>query len=242
MAVAHKTVSDRTDVFTIDSYDLVVTDEPWPWAVDNASAVKRFWKKALVDKPSMFNGHVLVMGQYTVADACLSGDIHKTDFASLQYFKDKGLPADAGVRNVFGCAVVRSVEGHLLFGRMASHTAASGRVYPMAGTPDLEDVKDNRLDIEGSIRRELREETGLLAADGTRQPGYLLIENGGMCAICAILDFEETSRDLKSRMMGNIDMQDDPELDEIVVFRRAAFHVHHRMPGFARILVQHLLE
>ena len=180
MAVAGRALPDQSDVSVIESYDLSVTDEPWPWAVDNASAVKRFWKKALVDKPSMFNGHVLVMGQYSVADACLSGTILKTDFASLQYFKDKGLPAEAGVRNVFGCAVVRSLEGHLLFGRMASHTAASGRVYPMAGTPDLEDVRDNRLDIEGSIRRELHEETGLLAADAKRQPGYLLIENGGL--------------------------------------------------------------
>jgi len=182
------------------------------------------------------------MGEHKTAGGCLSGAVHKTDFASFLYWKDKGLPQEAGVRNVFGCAVVRSAEGHLLFGRMAPYTAASGRVYPMAGTPDLEDIKDGKLDIEGSLQRELREEAGLIAADATRLPGYLLIENAGMSALCAVFDFDAPSRDLKVAMLGHIDMQDEPELDEIVVFRRAGFHVHHRMPGFARVLVQHLLE
>lgn len=242
MAVARSTVTGGEGISSLDTCELQVTDEPWEWAADNAPAVKRFWNKALVDKPSLFNGQVLVMGEHNVAGGCLIGTVHKTDYASFLYYKNKGLPEAAGVRNVFGCAVVRSVEGHLLFGRMAPYTASSGRVYPMAGTPDLEDVKDGKLDIEGSIVRELQEEAGLTATDAIRQPGYLLIENAGMSALCAVLDFDASSRDLKLRMMRHIDMQDEPELDDIVVFRRAAFHVHHRMPGFARMLVQNLLE
>ncbi len=242
MALAKKRSAEQTEIVNLRSYDLAVSDSPWKWATDNAPAVKRFWKKAIVEKPSMFNGQVLVMGGHEVVDGCLSGSVHKTDFASLLYFKDRGLPEEASVRNVFGCAVVRSVEGHLLFGRMAPYTAASGRVYPMAGTPDPEDIVAGKLDIEGSLQRELQEEAGLNAADATRQPGYLMIEDAGMVALCAVFDFEVSSRDLKARMMRHVDMQDEPELDEIVVFRRAAFHVHHRMPGFARILVQHLLD
>lgn len=242
MAVAGKTAVEQTEILSVQSCDLDVTEAPWTWAEDNAAAVKRFWKKALVDKPALFNGQVLVMGQHTISNGCLTGEVHKTDYASFLYCKDKGLPAEAGIRNVFGCAVVRSREGHLLFGRMAPYTATSGRVYPMAGTPDLEDIKDGKLDIEGSMQRELLEEAGLSTADATRQPGYMLIEDAGMSAVCAVFDFDAPSRDLKARMMAHIDLQDEPELDEIVIFRRAGFHVHHRMPGFARILVQHLLE
>jgi 8-oxo-dGTP pyrophosphatase MutT (NUDIX family) len=121
-----------------------------------------------------------------------------TDYASFLYWKDKKLPADAGVANVFGCAVVRSGDGHLLFGRMAAHTAASGRVYPMAGTPDMEDVKDGKLDIEGSIVRELMEEAGLEASDAHREPGYLLVEDGGMCSLNAVFTFDAPSRELKA--------------------------------------------
>lgn len=231
-----------TQVIQIDGYDLPVAEESWTWADENAAAIKRFWSKAQAERPALFNGHVLVMAAHELRDGVLAGNVLKTDFASFLYWKDKGLPAEAGVRNVFGCAVVRSGDGHLLFGRMAPHTAASGRVYPMAGTPDLEDLKDGKLDIEGSIVRELMEEAGLDAADATRQPGYLLVEDGGMCSLNAVLTFDAPSRELKTRMMEHIDTQEQPELDEIVVFRRAAFHVHHRMPGFARTLVQHLLD
>jgi hypothetical protein len=34
-------------------------------------------------------------------------------------------------------------------------------------------------------------------------------------------------------------MRDDHELDEVVIFRRRAFVCHHRMPEFARMLVDH---
>jgi len=242
MAVAGRKADPGSEVIALQSCDLAVTEAAWGWAEDNASAVKRFWNKAIVDKPAMFNGQVLVMGQHQLSDGCLRGEVHRTDFASFLYCKDKGLPADSGVRNVFGCAVVRSRDGHLLFGRMAPGTATGGRVYPMAGTPDLQDIRDGRLDIEGSMRRELQEEAGLSTEDAVRQAGYLLIENAGMSAVCAVFDFDAPSRELKACMTRHIDMQDEPELDDIVVFRRAAYHVHHRMPGFARILVQHLLE
>jgi 8-oxo-dGTP pyrophosphatase MutT (NUDIX family) len=231
-----------TEVIQIEGYDLPLTEEPWAWADENASAIKRFWSKAQAEKPSMFNGPVLVMNGHGVRDGVLAGHALKTDFASFLYWKDKGLPDEAGVRNVFGCAVVRSGDGHLLFGRMAPHTAGSGRVYPMAGTPDLEDIMDGKLDIEGSIVRELMEEAGLDAADAARAPGYVLVEDGGMCSLNAVFTFDAPSRELKARMMSHIEMQEASELDEIVVFRRAAFHVHHRMPGFARTLVQHLLD
>ena len=78
--------------------------------------------------------------------------------------------------------------------------------------------------------------------DANRQPGYVLIEDAGMMALCAVLDFDAPSRDLKAKMMLHIDTQELSELDDIVVFRRAAFHVHHRMPGFARTLVQYLIN
>ena len=231
-----------TEVIQIEGYDLPLLEAPWAWAEENAAAIKRFWNKIHAEKPSMFNGPVLVMSGHDLRDGVLTGNALQTDFASFLYWKDKGLPAEAGVRTVFGCAVVRSGDGHLLFGRMGPHTAASGRVYPMAGTPDPEDLKDGKLDIEGSIVRELFEEAGLDAAQSSRAPGYLLVEDGGMCSLNAVFTFDAPSRELKARMMTHIEMQEQSELDEIVVFRRAAFHVHHRMPGFARTLVQHLLD
>ena len=242
MAVARKTNTIDTPVRHVVSCDLTVNDMAWDWAHANDAAIKRFWKKAVAEKPALFNGVILLLANHTIVENHLSGEILKTDFASFLYWKDQGLPKDAGVQNIFGCAVVRSSEGHLLFGHMAPHTAAAGRVYPMAGTPDADDIKDGKVDLEGSISRELQEEAGLSVDDANRQPGYVLIEDAGMMALCVVLDFDAPSRDLKAKMMLHIDTQELSELDDIVVFRRAAFHVHHRMPGFARTLVQHLID
>ncbi len=229
-------------VVEINACDLTVTEAPWAWAEENAAAIRRFWNRAVAEKPAMFNGGILMLCRHDIDDGVFHGEVLKTDFASLLYWKDKAMPDDAGVRNVFGCAVVRSSDGHLLFGHMGAHTAVAGRVYPMAGTPDLNDIADGKLDIEGSISRELQEESGLKAEDANRHPGFLYIEDGGMSALCAVFEYDSPSRELKTRMMQHIDLQDESELDDIVVFRRAAFHVHHRMPGFARTLVQHLLD
>ena len=177
------------DVIQIDGYDVPLSGEAWAWAGDNAAAIKRFWARAHAEKPAMFNGDVLVLSDHAIGNGILTGCALTTDFASFLYWKDKGLPLDAGVRNVFGCAVVRSGDGHLLFGHMAPHTAGSGRVYPMAGTPDPSDASEGKLDLEGSIVRELKEESGLDAADATRSPGYLLVEDGGMCSLNAVFTF-----------------------------------------------------
>lgn len=242
MGGAGVTMAHMGEVIQISGYDLCVGEHEWAWASKNAAGIKRYWKRAQVEKPAMFNGEILLLADWKLNADTLRGTAVQTDFASFLYWKDKGMPEDAGVLNVFGCAAVRSSDGHLLFGRMGPQTAGSGRVYPMAGTPDLDDIRDGKLDLEGSIVRELKEEAGLDAEAAARKDGYQLVVEGGMCALVAELVFDAPSRDLKAQMMRHIDTQDEPELDEIVVFRRAAFHVHHRMPLFARTLVQHMLD
>jgi hypothetical protein len=46
---------------------------------------------------------------------------------------------------------------------------------------------------------------------------------------------------LRQRIKTYLDTSDEPELDEVVVFRRRAFARHHRMPEYARMLIDHLL-
>ena len=227
-------------VIPISAVDIRAGAAAWAWAEENAVRIARAWKQAQGANPALYDGRVLMLAHHEVADGRLVGETVETGFSAFLTWKEQGMP-EAGVRNVFGCAVVMSGDGHLLFGRMGPATAGAGRVYPMAGTPEPADLKDGSLDIEGSIVRELREETGLDAGEAKRDAGYLMIEEAGLLALAAVLRFEAPSRELKGRMMAHIETCEHEELDEIVVFRRAAFHVHHRMPGFARILVQHLI-
>lgn len=229
-------------VIPISGAEIAATDAPWEWAAENRGKISRHWKKLTGLNPALWNGPVhMLKDDYRVLDGQLTGNTLRGDFASLLCWREMGWPEAAGVCNGFGSAVLVSAEGHLLMGRMAPHTANAGLVYPFGGSLDDGDVKDGRIDLEGSIARELAEETGLAMARMKRDPGYLLVRDGARLSFCAVLRPDAPSALLRARIEAHLAAQERPEHDGIIIFRRAAFGAHHRMPGFARLILSHLL-
>jgi 8-oxo-dGTP pyrophosphatase MutT (NUDIX family) len=218
----------------------VVAPERWKYESENQSQIERFWKKACEEKPALHNGEVYMLTQWSLKEDRLEGVVQPATYASFLHWRDRGYP-ETGARNCFGSSILLSREGHLLFGRMASHTATAGLVYPIGGSFGEEDVNEQMLHVETNIERELLEETGLRPKDAQRQEGYVCVEEGPRIALAAIFRFDCTSGELRQRIQSYLHMCDDPELDEMVIFRRRAFARHHRMPEFARVLIDHFL-
>ena len=150
--------------------------------------------------------------------------------------------ADPGppVYNCFGSAVVRSRDGALLYGRMAAHTLNPGKIYPPGGSLEPDDVQaDGRVDVMGSIVRELKEETGLDAADA-RDGGLLLIHDGPRIAIAQLYDFDLDAAELAAKANAYLASQQDDELDGIEIIASSS-QIDARMPPFAAKLARHLL-
>lgn len=229
-------------VIPIIEAEIAASGAAWEWAEARKAKVQRYWKKTQAANPFLFNGPIhMLADDYVIADGRLTGRCLRSDYASLLYWREEGFPP-AGVLNGFGSAVLLSAEGHVIFGRMAAHTANAGKVYPFGGSLDDDDIRGASVDIEGSIARELCEETGIAVSETARAPGLLFLRDGALACFAACFRMDAPSAAIRARIELHLETTEKPELDGVVVFRRAAFTAHHRMPGFARSLVQHLLQ
>lgn len=219
---------------------LTVAPERWTFESKNHSRIEKFWERASGENPTLHNGQVYMLTQWSLKSDRLEGMVQPASYASFLYWRERGYP-ETGARNCFGSSILQSREGHVLFGRMAPRTATAGLVYPVGGSFGDEDVREGMLHVDTNIERELLEETGLRPQQARREGGYIGVEEGPRISLAARFVFDCTSSDLRQRIQNHLDMCDDPELDEIVIFRRRTFARHHRMPEFARMLIDHLL-
>jgi 8-oxo-dGTP pyrophosphatase MutT (NUDIX family) len=104
-------------------------------------------------------------------------------------------------------------------GEMGQHTANAGRIYFPSGTPDLDDVRGDALDIEGSVAREVEEETGLAPADYRPAAHWDCIYTGPSVAMIRLLRVELPAEALRARIEANLARQHQPELAGIHLVR-----------------------
>ena len=124
----------------------------------SAANVVRFAEQQRL-KPHLWNGRVLLGRDPVFAGDRLSASYFETDFASFLAWRDWGFP-DKEVFNGFGMGALLASDGAFVCGVMGEQTANAGRIYFPSGTPDLDDIRGETVDIAGSVMRELEEETG----------------------------------------------------------------------------------
>ncbi len=212
-------------VVAVDAVDCLYEPRPWTFAIARADAVAAHWAEALRRKPRMFDGRVLLMHRGAVETdpdgrRVFRGAYLETAFSAFLYWRDLGLPP-AGVRNGFGMACLSTSDGAFVLGEMGAHTANAGAVYFASGTPDPSDVRDGRVDIEGSIRRELGEETGLDPAALTFDAGLTLVMDESRVGFMKRVRSPETAAALVARIDAFLARDPEPELARMHVVRSA---------------------
>jgi 8-oxo-dGTP pyrophosphatase MutT (NUDIX family) len=207
-----------TRVLPIAGLDLRFEQRPWAFAQARRAEIDAHFAGLQRDKPALWNGRVLLMHRHAFADGMLRGGWLETDFASFMAWRDWNFP-DRAIRNCFAMAALQASDGAFLLGVMGGHTANGGRIYFPAGTPDPADVVDGRVDLEGSIRRELMEETGLDASTLEAEPGWHAVLAEPRIALMKVLRASEPAETLRARIRAHIAEQKDPELSDIHVVR-----------------------
>jgi 8-oxo-dGTP pyrophosphatase MutT (NUDIX family) len=234
--------SGRTPtVRAVRSFDMRVVDEPWPFADENAEKIGIHWAEAAAKNGALFNGRVLVARDLVIEDDIARGTYVQIDFAALLYWRNLGFPIQAQACNGFGSAVVVSRDGAVLLGAMGKHTANAGRMYFPAGTPDPNDVVGDRLDIDGSLVRELREETGLGADLVRPSETRWVVEDRPIVSCARRVDTDLTADELEAHVNAFLAKETEPELAAVRMVRSRADIDAERMPAYVRALLEELL-
>ena len=208
-----------------DALDCAVEPVDWRFARDREAEIARHWSGLVAERPRMFDGRVLLSHRDAIARedgrAVLRAASFEVNFSAFVAWRDFGFP-DPGVRNIFAMAALRGNDGGFVLAQMGEHTANAGLVYFPAGTPDPGDVRGDRLDLEGSVVRELAEETGLLAHEVRFAPDWLIVDAGPRLACMKIVDIDLPSREAAREIEGRIATQHDAELAGMRAVRNLA--------------------
>jgi len=208
-----------------------VTDLAWPYADEHRDAIAESWATAIAANPSLFDGEVLIIAESRVEGDRFEARYRPVRFSQFLHYMRHGAP-DGRSRNGFALAGLTSADGALVMGVMGGHTANAGKIYFPGGTPDLSDIVEGQVDLEGSVRRELEEETGLAADEVTFEPGFWMAEDDKRCIFVKVVRSPLTADDLKRTILDRLARQDEPELADIHVVRDAHDLVPDRMPPF----------
>ncbi len=206
-------------IHRVTELDLRVAPRTWPFAEARRAEISAHFAAQQRVRSHLWNGRVLIGAGSAFSGERLSADYFEVDFASFLAWRDWGFP-DKDVFNGFGMGALRASDGAFVLGEMGLDTANGGRVYFPAGTPDLDDVKDGRLDIPSSVAREVEEETGLAPHEYRAAAHWDCISTGAALAMIRALDVDLPGEALRAKIEANLARQSSPELSAIHLVRK----------------------
>lgn len=203
----------------------------WTWRRDHADLIARHWEARWSGSATVYNGRVLMVSGLDETGDTLRASFFETDYAAMIAWIAHGFPGEP-VWNGFAMGALRCRDGGYLLGRMAGHTANAGRLYFPCGTPDRSDLRpDGTVDLDGSILREIAEETGLAPDDYALEPGWVLVRDGGHLAFLRLGRLALTDAETRARVGTHLAAETRPELAGIEIVRRPEEVDEAAMPG-----------
>jgi 8-oxo-dGTP pyrophosphatase MutT (NUDIX family) len=231
---------NKPHIENVAEIDVRLQPRLWDFASDRAAEIEDYWQTRLQANPHLYNGKVLLAAGM-IRDASpagdrLSGTCFVVDYKAFLAWRAFGQPGTA--QNLFALAALRSADGAYLLGEMAPWTANAGQIYAPGGTPDLNDLIEDRLDLEGSVLRELGEETGLSAHDVSPVPGWTIVHCGALICCMKELRSPLTAGELVKTAADFFAREKKPELTRLVPVFGAADITPH-MPDFMQAYLRH---
>jgi len=228
----------ETRILELDDIDAIVEPFDWDFSRSHAADIEAIWQRETAAKPGMFNGRVLIQHRGAPEGRVFRCAYSETDYRTFLSWHRLGHPG-APVRNGFGMAALRTADGAFLLGEMGAHTANAGKIYFAAGTPDLDDIVKGRVDLAGSVLREMSEETGLLTSEVEVGNGWTAIFSAVRIAFMRPVSLPLPADEARTLMLERMRQLPDQELSDIHIVRGPADIDEVRMPIFQQIYLRY---
>lgn len=223
----HRT--SKPDIIALDRADIAVERFSWPFATDRHGDIDRYFTELKRQRPGVWNGRVLLLNRYAIADRTFQGACFETDYASFITWRNNEFP-DPAVFNFFAAAALRSADGAYLLGEMGSHTAGAGRTYFPCGTPEPADLgPGGTIDLDDNLARELLEETGIAISELDAEPGWILVHDRCFLGFMKRLTARDDADALRARIRRHIAADAQAELADMRIVWEPA-DMDARMP------------
>ncbi len=205
-------------IVEIDHIDATAEPFDWTFPQEYREEIEAYWQKEAANRIGFFNGTVLIQHRGEV-----EGRVFRAGYSATEYKHFLGflrLPhLSPGIRNGFGMAALRARDGAFLLGEMGPNTANAGRIYFAAGTPDLGDIRDGRVDLASSVLREMEEETGLKASEVVAQNSWTAFLLEKRVAFMRDVFIDLPAEEARRLMLDRMKNLHEEELSDIVIIR-----------------------
>ncbi|AYG66587.1 MULTISPECIES: NUDIX hydrolase [unclassified Rhizobium] len=205
-------------IFPISSIDLAVFPGEHPFHLREQEAARENWAREIAANPSLYDGRMVFQHRLSIIGGAVKGEAYIVPFSTFLWWRKQRQP---GGFHLFAFAVTVSSDGAIIAIRMAPHTSNPGQVYCAAGSMDENDVVDGRGDVEGNMRREVLEETGLDLNDATADPGYYAMHIKRSVTLLRVFRFPWTAEDMLRRIEAHMLVSEEDEVDGVVAIRSA---------------------
>ncbi|MDQ0135477.1 8-oxo-dGTP pyrophosphatase MutT (NUDIX family) [Neorhizobium galegae] len=221
-------------VFEVEAFDLSVLPGAHPIYVAHRDEIEENWAREVAANPHLFNGQMVLQNRLSFRDGVIIGEAHVIPYSTLLWWRRQ--PDPAGAFHLFGFAVPVSSDGAIIAVRMSERTANPGQVYCAAGSLDLLDIVDGKLDLEANMHREVREETGLDLAEAKADRQLFASYGGHRVVGFRFYRFDLTAQEMLARIADHMVHDEEKEIAGAVAIHSADRGAHPYSPLMFPIL------
>lgn len=225
-------------IFETERIEAVLEPFDWPFPREHEAEIAAIWARETARSPAMFNGTVLIQHRGQRDGAIFRAGYAPTEYRAFLGWMRLGNPPPM-VRNGFAMAALQARDGAFLLGEMGQHTANPGKIYFAAGTPDPDDLVDGKVNLAGSVLRELAEETGLQAGDVRVEDRWTTVMGTSRVAFMRPVRIDLPAEEARAMILDRMTRLPEQELSDIRIVRGPQGIDEAKMPPFQLAFLRH---